>query len=68
MIRCVMRMKHILTGRIGGPFMEIVEEVDIFINCTYLSAKIPPFINEKTLSSPHRTLSVVCNVSADTYV
>ncbi|EED19653.1 saccharopine dehydrogenase Lys1, putative [Talaromyces stipitatus ATCC 10500] len=50
----------------GGPFKEIVEDADIFINCIYLSAKIPPFVNAETLSSPKRTLSVVCDVSADT--
>ncbi|KAJ9200179.1 hypothetical protein DTO166G4_3858 [Paecilomyces variotii] len=50
----------------GGPFREIVEDADIFVNCIYLSAKIPPFINAETLSSPNRQLSVVCDVSADT--
>jgi alanine dehydrogenase len=50
----------------GGPFKEIVEDADIFVNCIYLSAKIPPFVNVETLSSPSRTLSVVCDVSADT--
>lgn len=50
----------------GGPFKEIVEDVDIFVNCIYLSAKIPPFVNVESLSSPSRSLSVVCDVSADT--
>ncbi|QKX56927.1 uncharacterized protein TRUGW13939_04035 [Talaromyces rugulosus] len=50
----------------GGPFKEIVQDADIFINCIYLSAKIPPFINSESLASPDRTLSVVCDVSADT--
>lgn len=50
----------------GGPFKEIVEDADIFINCIYLSAPIPPFVNAETLASPKRTLSVVCDVSADT--
>ncbi|KKY25607.1 putative saccharopine dehydrogenase [Phaeomoniella chlamydospora] len=49
----------------GGPFQEIVES-DIFVNCIYLSEKIPPFINDETLSSPSRKLSVVCDVSCDT--
>ena len=49
----------------GGPFQEILE-ADIFINCIYLSAKIPPFVNVDTLSSPSRRLSVICDVSADT--
>lgn len=50
----------------GGPFQEIVDDADIFVNCIYLSSKIPPFINAATLSSPNRRLSVVCDVSADT--
>ncbi|PKY06094.1 putative saccharopine dehydrogenase Lys1 [Aspergillus campestris IBT 28561] len=50
----------------GGPFKEIIEEADIFINCIYLSAKIPPFVDATSLSSPNRTLSVICDVSADT--
>ena len=51
----------------GGPFPEILE-ADIFVNCIYLSAKIPPFVNVESLSSPSRSLSVVCDVSADTLV
>ncbi|PLN82404.1 putative saccharopine dehydrogenase Lys1 [Aspergillus taichungensis] len=50
----------------GGPFKEIIEDADIFINCIYLSAKIPPFVDATSLSSPNRTLSVICDVSADT--
>jgi saccharopine dehydrogenase (NAD+, L-lysine-forming)/ubiquitin carboxyl-terminal hydrolase 16 len=50
----------------GGPFREIVEDADIFINCIYLSAKIPPFVNTEILSAPNRRLSVICDVSADT--
>lgn len=50
----------------GGPFREIVEDADIFVNCIYLSAKIPPFVNVETLSSANRRLSVICDVSADT--
>lgn len=26
---------------LGGPFKEIVEDSDIFVNCIYLSSKIP---------------------------
>lgn len=55
-----------LTLLSGGPFREIVEDADIFINCIYLSAKIPPFVNVETLSSANRRLSVICDVSADT--
>ncbi|KAK5049327.1 mitochondrial Homoaconitase [Exophiala bonariae] len=49
----------------GGPFTEIVES-DIFVNCIYLSDPIPPFIDEASLSSDKRNLSVVCDVSCDT--
>lgn len=41
-------------------------ESDVFVNCIYLSAKIPPFIDAKSLASPKRKLSVVCDVSCDT--
>lgn len=58
--------EHAHESSTGGPFKEIVEEVDIFINCIYLSSKIPPFVNIESLTSPNRTLSVVCDVSADT--
>lgn len=33
-----------------------------FINCIYLTSKIPPFIDAESLSSPNRKLSVVCDV------
>ncbi|KAH8793368.1 saccharopine dehydrogenase [Hyaloscypha finlandica] len=49
----------------GGPFPEIVES-DIFINCIYLMSKIPNFVDFKSLDTPDRKLSVVCDVSADT--
>ena len=49
----------------GGPFTEIVES-DIFVNCIYLSEKIAPFVDKKSLASPDRKLSIVCDVSCDT--
>ncbi|WEW58386.1 Saccharopine dehydrogenase [Emydomyces testavorans] len=49
----------------GGPFTEIVES-DIFINCIYLTSKIPPFVDAQSLSNPNRRLAVVCDVSCDT--
>ncbi|ERF71550.1 hypothetical protein EPUS_00539 [Endocarpon pusillum Z07020] len=49
----------------GGPFPEIVES-DIFINCIYLTSKIPNFVDLPSLDTPNRKLSVVCDVSADT--
>ncbi|KAK5729791.1 Saccharopine dehydrogenase [Elasticomyces elasticus] len=48
-----------------GPYQEIVES-DVFVNCIYLSAKIPPFISPESLSHSNRKLSVVCDVSCDT--
>ncbi|KAM0701304.1 hypothetical protein Q7P35_011665 [Cladosporium inversicolor] len=48
-----------------GPYQEIIES-DVFVNCIYLSAKIPPFIDAKSLSAESRRLSVVCDVSCDT--
>ncbi|KAI9371902.1 hypothetical protein BJX61DRAFT_534417 [Aspergillus egyptiacus] len=50
----------------GGPFKEIVEDADIFVNCIYLSSPIPHFVNVESLSTPNRRLSVICDVSADT--
>ena len=38
----------------------------IFINCIYLSSKIPNFVDMQSLDTPNRKLSVVCDVSADT--
>lgn len=48
-----------------GPYQEIIES-DVFVNCIYLSAKIPPFIEPQSLSTHNRKLSVVCDVSCDT--
>lgn len=41
-------------------------ESDVFVNCIYLSTKIPPFVDGPSLASPDRKLSVVCDVSCDT--
>ncbi|SPQ18809.1 d9a7a873-fdaf-4f59-923b-260f736a9d60 [Thermothielavioides terrestris] len=49
----------------GGPFKEITDS-DIFINCIYLTSKIPNFVNMESLQTPDRKLTVVCDVSADT--
>lgn len=51
----------------GGPFKEIAES-DIFVNCIYLTSKIPHFVNMESLKAAgtDRKLSVVCDVSADT--
>jgi saccharopine dehydrogenase (NAD+, L-lysine forming) len=53
------------TSAKSGPYQEIIES-DVFVNCIYLSAKIPPFVDLESLSSHSRTLSVVCDVSCDT--
>lgn len=47
-----------------GPFKEIVQS-DVFINCIYLNEQIPPFIDEKSLNTAERRLSVVVDVSCD---
>src|SRR5690349_15001639 len=49
----------------GGPFSEIAE-VDVFVNCIYLSKRIPPFITQASLSGPTRKLSMIVDVSCDT--
>jgi saccharopine dehydrogenase (NAD+, L-lysine-forming) len=51
----------------GGPFSEILD-VDIFVNCIYLSSRIPSFITRETISAAakERRLSVVVDVSCDT--
>ncbi len=51
----------------GGPFSEILD-VDIFVNCIYLSSQIPSFITRETIAAAGKTrrLSVVVDVSCDT--
>jgi len=51
----------------GGPFDEILN-VDIFVNCIYLSSQIPSFITHETINAAgkERRLSVVVDVSCDT--
>jgi len=51
----------------GGPFGEILD-VDIFVNCIYLTSKIPSFVTRDQLvaAGGHRRLSVVVDVSCDT--
>lgn len=51
----------------GGPFQEILD-VDIFVNCIYLSSKIPHFVTHETIRNAGRgrRLSVVVDVSCDT--
>lgn len=47
----------------GGPFKEILD-VDIFVNCIYLSIPIPPFLTKKMLNQD-RKLTVIVDVSCD---
>lgn len=51
----------------GGPFSEILD-VDIFVNCIYLSSSIPPFLTADQIraAGKQRRLSVVVDVSCDT--
>ncbi|KAG8862987.1 Saccharopine dehydrogenase [Tulasnella sp. 330] len=51
----------------GGPFPEILD-VDIFVNCIYLSSSIPPFVTSETIKAAgeNRRLSVIADVSCDT--
>lgn len=52
----------------GGPFPELLD-VDIFVNCIYLSNPIPPFLNMELLNSRPEgklRLDVVVDVSCDT--
>jgi hypothetical protein len=51
----------------GGPFQEILD-VDIFVNCIYLSSSIPPFVTKDQIiaAGKARRLSVVVDVSCDT--
>ncbi|KNC83818.1 saccharopine dehydrogenase [NAD+, L-lysine-forming] [Sphaeroforma arctica JP610] len=50
----------------GGPFPQLLD-VDILVNCIYLTEKIPPFITTDMLkeTSETRKLSVLVDVSCD---
>jgi saccharopine dehydrogenase (NAD+, L-lysine forming) len=49
--------------RIGGPFEQILEH-DIFVNCVFVSKRIPPFLTRELLARQRR-LSIICDVSCD---
>ncbi|KIJ68235.1 hypothetical protein HYDPIDRAFT_82486 [Hydnomerulius pinastri MD-312] len=51
----------------GGPFQEILD-VDVFVNCIYLSSSIPPFLSREHINGAgsSRRLSVIVDVSCDT--
>lgn len=50
----------------GGPFQEILD-VDIFVNCIYLSQPIPKFITSDFMAQAgeNRRLAVVVDVSCE---
>ncbi len=49
--------------REGGPFEQILEH-DVFVNCVFVSTRIPPFLTPELLARPRR-LSIICDVSCD---
>ncbi|GAA5841372.1 hypothetical protein JCM9279_000629 [Rhodotorula babjevae] len=51
----------------GGPFQEILD-ADVFVNCIYLTSKIPSFIAPESIEAAgdKRNLRVVVDVSCDT--
>lgn len=52
------------TSQKEGPYQEIID-ADIFINCIYLSKKIPPFVNQQSVDQESRKLQTIVDVSAD---
>ena len=55
------------TAAKSGPYQELLD-VDIFVNCIYLSSKIPSFVSPESLNAhgDQRALRVVVDVSCDT--
>lgn len=55
------------TSAKSGPYQEILD-VDLFINCIYLSKKIPPFLHHDTIAAAgdKRRLGMIVDVSCDT--
>ena len=49
----------------GGPFKEIINDHDIFINCIRLMKKIPPFITKELCKDNNRRLTVISDVACD---
>lgn len=50
----------------GGPF-EAVRNHDVFINCVFVSAALPPFTTLEQLQLPNRRLQVISDVSCDPF-
>lgn len=55
------------TSAKSGPYQEILD-VDLFINCIYLSKEIPPFLSRASLDAAgaQRRLGMIVDVSCDT--
>mmetsp|Transcript_21573 Transcript_21573/g.52811 ORF Transcript_21573/g.52811 Transcript_21573/m.52811 type:complete len:837 (-) Transcript_21573:282-2792(-) len=49
----------------GGPFKQLLE-VNVLVNCIYLTSKIPAFLTKEMVAPPDRKLSVFVDVSCDT--
>ncbi|NQY11482.1 MAG: saccharopine dehydrogenase [Flavobacteriales bacterium] len=50
----------------GGPFKEILE-ADVFVNCVFVQAMLPPFLTKEMLLEGGRKLSVISDVSCDPF-
>lgn len=50
----------------GGPF-DVLLEHDLFINCVFINAPLPPFTTRKHLQDSARRLQVVSDVSCDPF-
>lgn len=50
----------------GGPF-DAVRDHDVFINCVFVSAALPPFTTLEHLQLPNRRLQVISDVSCDPF-
>lgn len=63
---------EIIESDVSGPPTQLWRgtiadtRIQIFVNCIYLSEKIPPFVSPESVETPSRKLSVVCDVSCDT--
>lgn len=55
------------TSRKSGPYQEILD-ADLFVNCIYLTSKIPPFLDAASIAAAgeQRRLGMVVDVSCDT--
>lgn len=49
----------------GGPYEEVVEGCEVFVNAILLQGEIKPFLTKETIQSPKRSLRVIADVSCD---